>query len=256
MPILVSQTAPLEYQQVDSAQAVGVAAANSVAEVIRANPKAVILFPTGKTPLPMYAKLREMDINWSETHLFHLDEYVPTKAHGHNSGLHQSQTFGAYMNRELWNQPTVRTADRHYFQDNIHKPTRYEETLNKLGGADLVILGIGLNGHIAFIEPDFDPRPASPVWKAHRIQLAQSTIDANFPDKDETGYAEEAVTLGLETILASKRVLLLASGQNKQSIMAQAFGAEVLKLSPTPALPATYLRTHPQLTIIADFALS
>lgn len=246
----------LDYQQVDSAQAVGAAAAKVVADTIQGKPSAVILFPTGKTPLPMYENLRKMDLDWSETRLFHLDEYVPTKAHGHNTGLHQSQTFGAYMNRELWNQPVVRQADRYYFQDYIHKPSRYEDMINKLGGADLVILGIGLNGHIAFIEPDFDPRPASPVWKAHRIQLAQSTIEANFPDRQQTGYAEEAVTLGLETILDAKNVLLLASGQNKQAIMSEAFGSAHLNEPPRASLPATYLRNHPKLTIIADFALS
>ncbi len=244
----------LNYRYVDTAQAVGDAAADTVIETLKIKPDAVIVFPTGNTPLPMYAELRKADLDWSRSHLFHLDEYVPTTPHYDNPGLHQAQTYGAYMNRELWGCPALRTADRHYFQDYIHKPVRYEAQIEALGGADLIILGIGLNGHIAFIEPGFDPKPESQVWQAHRIQLAETTINANFPDKRQTGFAEEAVTLGLQTILSAKQVLLLASGENKIPVIREAFSAQKRHQPPTVSLPASYLRAHPNLTIIANFA--
>lgn len=222
------------------ARSVGQQAALLIARQIKDKPDASIVFPTGKTPLPLYAVLRQMSgLGWSKTRLFQLDEYVkPT-------GLQEPlpyETFATFLNRELWHHIG---GNKYYIQDYLACPDAYEKQLSENGGPDLVILGIGGNGHIAFNEPGSSPDSITRV-----VSLAPKTLNANFGDSNKAGYPTEAITMGLATILASKQIILLATGVNKQDIVAQAFAPDT---EPSVHCPASWLKRHPCLTVMTDF---
>jgi glucosamine-6-phosphate deaminase len=121
---------------------------------------------------------------------------------------------------------------------------RYEELIDQLGGIDLQLLGIGQNGHIGFNEPG---TPFESI--THLVKLADSTRQANarfFDQPDEV--PTHAITMGIATIMKSRKILLLASGEKKAPILSQLF----LKEEVDRKIPASILKTHPNVIVIAD----
>lgn len=227
----------------ESAAHVGEQAATLVTEQLRQKPASIIVFPTGNTPKPMYEFLRRTPAPlWRDSHLFHLDEYI------YPEGVSpKAERYADYMKRELWGHvPGV----KHYLADRIASPEAYEAELLALGqgGPDLVILGIGTNGHIAFNEPN-----ASPESLARVVNLSASTQRANFKENaGKPGYPVRAVTMGLKTILRARHILLLATGQDKRDIVRRALNPAT---PPDPAIPASWLKMHPNVTVLTDFAV-
>jgi glucosamine-6-phosphate deaminase len=220
------------------AQAVGQQAALMVAGQLRKKPESSIVFPTGNTPLPMYAALRAMpNVDWSKSRLFQLDEYMPPA----ESVLGAYETFATFMERELWGKIS---GHKYYIQDYLNNTQEYERLLSQDGGPDLVILGIGGNGHVAFNEPGSQPDSTMRI-----IDLAEQTIQSNFGRTDGSVPAQ-AMTLGLHNILQARQILLLATGAGKQAIVQQAFRPDV---PPTADCPASWLKRHPDVTVLTDF---
>ena len=121
----------------------------------------------------------------------------------------------------------------------------YEALIRKLGGVDLQLLGIGRNGHIGFNEPS-ETFPG----ECHCVDLAESTIEANkrfFESAEDV--PRQAYTMGIGTIMNAKKILLLASGEDKAEAMYQTMCGPI-----TPRVPASVLRLHRDVTIIADEA--
>ena len=119
----------------------------------------------------------------------------------------------------------------------------YEKLIEEHGGIDLQILGIGQNGHIGFNEPDNTLNT-----ETHLTKLTQSTIEANsrfFDSIDEV--PTHAITMGISTILKSKKIILLASGKNKHAVV-----KELLTNDINTNLPATMLKVHPDVVLIID----
>ena len=117
----------------------------------------------------------------------------------------------------------------------------YDKKIEAAGGIDLQLLGIGLDGHIGFNEPDSHFEKAT-----HRVVLDPSTIDANarfFESRDDV--PREAVTMGMGGIMGAKKVLLIANGKNKKDIVEKSFFGPI-----TPEVPASILQLHPDLTVI------
>jgi glucosamine-6-phosphate deaminase len=146
----------------------------------------------------------------------------------------------------------------HYLETNIYRHTNlpagrrftplavddYESLIQSAGGLDLIMVGIGHNGHIAFNEPG-TPKPS---W-THCTWLTESTRHANagiFGSADRVPTT--AVTMGVQTILAARRVFLIASGQQKHGILERALSDGV-----TSDLPASFLQEHPNLEVFTDF---
>ena len=122
---------------------------------------------------------------------------------------------------------------------------RYENFIHEIGGVDLQILGIGHNGHIAFNEPG-----TSFQSKTHIIDLAEDTRQANaryFDSIDDV--PTKAITMGIQTIMDSKEIILLVSGASKAEALKQLIHGEI-----TEQFPASVLRKHNHVTIIADEA--
>ncbi|ERM90862.1 glucosamine-6-phosphate deaminase [Caldanaerobacter subterraneus subsp. yonseiensis KB-1] len=219
-------------------------AAEIVKQQIKEKPNSVLGLATGSTPLGMYKYLIEMykkgEIDFSNVVTFNLDEYV---------GLSPDhpQSYHYFMYENFFNHVNIK-------KENIHIPNgvaedleeeceRYEKEIEKAGGIDLQILGIGVNGHIGFNEPD-----ESIDTKTHVVTLTEDTINANkrfFKSADEV--PRKAITMGLGSIMKARKIVLLASGKSKAKAI-----KETIKGKLTTKVPATVLALHPGVTIIID----
>ncbi|WP_282035304.1 glucosamine-6-phosphate deaminase [Metabacillus indicus] len=219
-------------------------AADIILEQVRNKSNSVLGLATGGTVLKTYQELilnhKENDISFAQVRTFNLDEYVGLSIKHENS-------YHSYMQKHLFNHIDIQFSNTFLpngeAEDLERECISYEAMIDHMGGIDLQLLGIGQNGHIGFNEPgtSFDS-------KTHIIKLEESTKLANsryFNSLDEV--PTHAVTMGISTIMQSKKILLLASGQHKASILHQLFKSDV-----TPDIPATILRNHPNVIIIAD----
>jgi glucosamine-6-phosphate deaminase len=235
----VEQVGNVCFIQLKDADAVGQEAALQVERVLIEKPGASIVFPTGKTPLPMYRHLRRIPyLRWISSRLFHLDEYIRP----YKTGPIPYELYADYMNRELWG---CVGGQKFYFAHYTERLEEYDALVRANGGPDLVILGIGSNGHIAFNEPGSPPDAPT-----RKIDLADQTLISNFGDVGKPGYPKQAATIGLKTILGARKIILLATGQGKQEIVRGALDPAV---PPSLNCPASWLKQHPCVTVIADF---
>jgi len=233
----------------DTASALASALATRVCAAIADRPALVLGLPTGHTPLPFYAALRaetaRAPIDWSAVRTFNLDEFVGLAADDPGS-------YRAYMQRELFDAVDI-ASDHIGFLDGRAPDLdaeceRYERAIAAAGGIDLMILGIGANGHIGFNEPasQLDAR-------AHRVRLLEPTRLANqawFGDRLER-VPVEALSMGMATILQSRRIVLIATGAVKAPAVARMLSGTI-----TTELPASFLQLHPDVTVMLDRAAS
>ena len=218
--------------------------AGEVAETIRNNPNIVLGLPTGSTPEAMYKELvllhQDQGLDFSRVITFNLDEYY---------GLATShpQSYHAYMDRHLFNHVNINRKNI-YIPDGMTKDIGdhcrlYEANIKRHGGIDLMLLGIGRDGHIAFNEP------ASSLTSRTRIKtLAPETIEDNarfFKSKDEV--PRYALTMGIGTIREAKKIILMANGKNK----AEAVGLTV-EGPVTHMVAASALQMHDRVVIYTD----
>ncbi len=224
---------------------VGQAAADLVAEKLRLKPASVLLLPTGRTPLPMYARLvarwRAERPDLSPVQTFNLDEFygLPPDHPG---------SYRTYMRRVLFDHLPVPSDNYHLLNGAAADPTEecraYEAKIEAAGGVDLAVLGIGANGHIGFNEPG-----STLASRTRLVTIEPTTRAANafLFDQRLDAVPQTALTVGIATILASRQVLLLVTGPSKAVALTHLLTGPV-----SPDFPASFLRLHPQVTILAD----
>ena len=222
----------------------GKLAADIFEEIVRNNPRCVLGLATGSTPLPLYRELIEREkagkIDFSKVRSANLDEYKGL------SGDHP-QSYRYFMNTNLFDHISIDKANT-IVPDGLAKDAKamcgeYEEKIKALGGVDIQLLGIGHDGHIGFNEP-CDYFPAT----THEVKLEQMTREANkrfFASIDEVPTA--AYTMGIGTVMAARKVLLIATGKDKAEIVKKSFFGPV-----TPQVPASILQFHHDVTVIVD----
>lgn len=232
----------MEVHVVPDAGALAVDAAARVAEVIATTPDALLLAATGETPMGCYAELgrlaRDGSLDASRLRVAQLDEYL---------GLSQADPRSLYgwMERALLAplrigaERVIRFDTEGVYAQRIR--SEYDAAIEAAGGIDLAILGLGPNGHLGFNEP-----PSESDAPTRVVTLDAATLVSN------AGYWQDAVppravTAGMSVILAARRVLLLVSGERKASILGR-----MLESEPSATLPASFLRQHPSVTVIAD----
>ena len=194
--------------------------ANIVSAQVIMKPNCVLGLATGSTPIGLYKQLVEWynkgDLDFSEVMTVNLDEY---------KGLSRDndQSYYYFMHQNLFDHVNIPAENTHLPNgmepDSQKECQEYTNLIQSLGGVDLQLLGIGHNGHIGFNEPGeaFDKQ-------VHCVNLTQSTIEANkrfFASADDV--PKQAYTMGIKTIMQAKKILIVASGEDKAEIVRDAF---------------------------------
>ncbi|WP_417571099.1 glucosamine-6-phosphate deaminase [Parolsenella catena] len=221
-------------------------AADILAAQIQLKPNCVLGLATGTTPIGAYQglikKYESGSLDFSEVRTYNLDEY---------RGLtHEDpQSYHYFMNDQLFNHVNIDPA-------NVHVPdgantdadaacADYDRMVAEAGYCDLQLLGIGRNGHIGFNEPADEFSKGT-----HCVDLTESTIEANSRlfEKEED-VPRQAYTMGTQTIMNARCILVVANGENKaQAVRDMCFGPIV------PTCPASILQLHPNVFVVCDDA--
>lgn len=212
-----------------------------IAELVRNKPNCVLGLATGSSPIGTYeylAKECRNGLDFSGVTSVNLDEYV---------GLDGSndQSYRYFMNENLFKKINIDINNTYVpngcASDLVCEGKSYDELIKSLGGIDLQLLGIGLDGHIGFNEPE-----EFFTAETHPVKLDESTIEANarfFASKDDVPTM--AITMGMMSIMQAKSIVLIANGAKKWSILEKALFGKI-----TPFVPASILQLHPNLTVI------
>lgn len=227
-----------------TAEAAAGLVARIIARELRANPHLVLGLATGKTMERVYRQLVHMHqtehLDFSLCRTFNLDEYVGLFPSDPNSYRH-------YMNHHLFRHVNIDLRNTHLpnglAADLEAECRRYEELIQRAGGIDLQLLGIGRAGHIGFNEP------LSALRSRTRVKaLTPTTIKQNAPlFGGEDKVPRRAITMGVGTIIEARRCLLLATGESKAEVVARAVEGPI-----TSMVTATALQLHPRCTVIVD----
>ncbi len=219
-------------------------AANYLIDKVQTNPSIVLGLATGGTPLGTYKRLikdhEQNGTSYKKVTTYNLDEYVGFSSENPNS-------YHAFMYNNLFEKVDIPTTNVHLPSgtalDLVEECKGYEKRIEEAGGIDVQLLGMGSNGHIGFNEPGTSFQATTQI-----VELAQSTREANarfFDDIKEVPY--QAITMGIATIMKSKEILLLVSGESKNDAMKKLMKGEV-----DESFPASILNKHSHVTIIAD----
>lgn len=229
---------------VDNYEEMSKTAAKLVASQITLKPNSVLGLATGSTPQGMYQGLVKRyqvgDLDFSECTSFNLDEYY---------GLDQSneQSYYYFMQENLFKHINLKPENINIPSGNVDdieaECVRYEKAIKAAGGIDIQVLGIGVNGHIGFNEPDVKFEA-----QTHLVELDEQTIESNarfFNSREEV--PTKAISMGIKTIMHSRKIVLLANGASKADAI-----FKTIKGNITPDVPASILQLHLDVTVIID----
>lgn len=221
-------------------------AANIISAQIILKPDSVLGLATGSTPIGAYRQLidwyRMGDLDFSGIRSVNLDEYLGLSAD-------DSRSYACFMRKNLFDAINIKPENTFIPDGCATDPTeecaRYNQLIRTLGGIDLQLLGIGNNGHIGFNEPG-----DCFAKETHPVRLTENTIAANarfFSSVEEV--PKYALSTGIKNIMQAKRILLIASGTAKAEALFATICGPI-----TPAVPASILQLHENVTIVADDA--
>lgn len=223
------------------------ALAAEVARAVRSNPRLILGLPTGQTPVPFYRELssvhRDEGVDFSRVATFNLDEFV-------GLGPSDLRTYRAFMQRHLFDHVNVARRRIHILngaaEDLEAECRRYERALARSGGLDLLILGLGANGHIGFNEPG-----RCLIARTHRAPLTRATRRTNAAlfNYRPADVPREALSMGMATILDARRIVMLATGAAKAGSVARMVNGPI-----TTRLPASFLQLHHDAEVWLDRA--
>jgi glucosamine-6-phosphate deaminase len=233
----------MQLERLPDAQAVAGRAADLVAETVRAKPEAVLLLPAGRTPVPLYAELvrraRAGALDLGRTRLFQLDELA-------GIGPGDARGFLSFFRQHLV-QPLGLAARFSGIDGSARDPAaeieRHRRALAECGPADLVLLGLGPNGHVAFNEP------GSELADPARVVTLGATTLAGLAHQFPNDCPRRGLTLGLAEIASGARLVMLVTGASKAEML-----AHLLRGRASRERPATLLLGHPRFVVLADAA--
>ena len=221
------------------------AIAERIAVALTDKPDLVLGLPTGKSPIPTYAELRRMygagAIDFGRARTFNLDEFAGV-------GADHPGSFRRFMDQHLFGHVNLEPSRIQFLNgtadDLDAECERYEREIASAGGIDLLLLGIGSNGHIGFNEPG-DELSARP----HRVELHEVTRRDNAPlFGGEAGRVpREALSMGMATILSAAAIVLIATGERKARCVERMIRGPL-----TTRLPASFLQTHRSVELFLD----
>lgn len=223
---------------------IGAAAGKLYVDYINANPDCVLGFATGASPVPTYNYIvdeyKKGNVSFKGVKTFNLDEYCDLPKNHKNS-------YFTFMQENLFSKVDLDQNNIDFLDGNADpdaESKRYAESIKTKGGIDIQLLGIGRNGHIAFNEPS--DKFTDEAWK---VTLTQSTIDANSIYFDDIPMPHYAMTMGIGSIMRSKKIILIATGASKAEAVKNMIKGEV-----TPQCPASILQQHNDVVVFLDEA--
>jgi len=229
------------------ANAVARRLAARVADALRANPSLVLGLPTGRTPLLLYEELvrlaKDGKADFAAATTFNLDEFIGIPATHPGS-------YRSFMQRHLFDHVNIDPSRINFLDgsapDAEAEGCRYEKAIEKAGGIDLLILGIGTNGHVGFNEPS-----RGLAARTHRVTLKPETRRSNAAlfGGDPEAVPAEALSMGMGTIFDARSVVLVATGERKAPCVEQLVSGPI-----TTELPASFLQLHANVEIMLDKA--
>ncbi|WP_047029263.1 glucosamine-6-phosphate deaminase [Hoeflea sp. IMCC20628] len=240
---LPSSTA-VTVRQFASADAASRALADDVTAAIAAKPELILGLPTGKTFIAVYramvASYRRKELSFKSIRSFNLDEYLGLSPEDYGS-------FAHYMKIHFFDHVDIHRNNVHIpsgtADDAIKAAEAYEALIEAQGGIDMQLLGIGRNGHIGFNEPGSTRESCTRV-----VDLTASTLASNTSDFPHGHLPPtQAITMGIDTILSARRIILLATGQAKAAAVYSALHGPISVNN-----PASFLRFHGDVTLFAD----
>ena len=213
---------------------------------VKSTPDAILGLATGASPVATYKKLiaayNNGEVSFKDVKTFNLDEYCSIPATDKNS-------YYTFMHENLFNFIDVK-------EENVHVPdgnpenaeeycASYDASIKEAGGIDIQVLGIGRNGHIGFNEPADEFTAGT-----YKVQLTESTIEANkIYFESENDVPREAITMGVQSIINAKEIILIAEGDAKAQAIHDMIKGEV-----SPSCPASILQKHNNVHIFIDKA--
>lgn len=226
--------------------------ANEIAQLIRVkqekNKACVLGLATGSSPIKVYEELvrmhKEEGLSFSNVITFNLDEYYPMSKESNQSYFH-------FMHQHLFNHIDINPENVNIpdgtlaFDDLTQYCIDYEMKIKAAGGLDFQLLGIGRTGHVGFNEPGSHINSGTRIITLDHITRVDASSDFNGIDN----VPKRAVTMGVSTILRSKRIVLMAWGQNKADIIKRTIQGDI-----SAEVPATFLQNHDNTTFVLDQA--
>lgn len=217
------------------------AAAERLAAVLRRRTAQVLLLPVGRTAVPIYRELTRLHAAgrapFRRATTFNVDEL--------RVAPDDPRRFRSFMEKHLFQKVDVDPRKVRFLRGDAPDPdrecTRYERELGREGPADVAFVGIGVNGHVAYLEPGRSLPP-----KTSLVRLSESTRRGLAADGIRPA-PRQAFTVGIETILSARAILLVATGRRKAAPVAAALEGPV-----TSRCPASFLSLHPRLTVLLD----
>jgi glucosamine-6-phosphate deaminase len=224
--------------------------AQEIADLIKfkqsSNTTCVLGLATGSSPIKVYEELvrlhKEESLSFSNVVTFNLDEYYPMNKEN-------NQSYYYFMHQHLFNHidikpENINIPDGTVAIDNLTQYcVDYENKIIKAGGLDFQLLGIGRTGHVGFNEPGSHINSGTRIITLDHITRVDASSDFNGIDY----VPKRAITMGVSTILRSKRIVLMAWGKNKASIINRTIQGEI-----SPEIPATFLQNHDNATFVLD----
>ncbi len=220
-------------------------AASIVAEQIAAHPGSAITLPTGETPRGMYEALTRMilagELDFTSVEFFCLDDYL-------GKGIHDETSLTAWLDKAFLTPAGLDGPNIHFVptlaSDPVRAANEYEAAIQTLGGFELAVLGLGPNGHIGFNEP------GSPIDSRTRVvDLTEEsrTQNAAYYDSDQA-IPNQAMTIGIGTLLEARQIVLIVSGSGKAGILRDSLEGPV-----STEVPGSFLQTvGERLTVITE----
>ena len=233
----------MEVRVMENTFEISKAVSSIIIDEVKRNPKAVLGFATGASPVETYKRLIEAyengEVSFKSITTFNLDEYCGLTREDENSYFY-------FMKVNLFGKTDIDFARVNFLSGDEAESEKscreYSEKIAAAGGIDIQLLGIGTNGHIGFNEPS-DSFSDGPF----KVKLTQSTINSNskyFKDKKMPRYA---LTMGIGDIMRAKKILLIATGESKANAVFKMIKGEV-----TPSCPASVLQNHSNAVIYLD----
>lgn len=234
----------------DDANSASLAVAHEIADLITLKQSeglpCVLGLATGSSPIKVYKELvrlhKEEGLSFKNVITFNLDEYYPMEKN-------DPQSYWHFMHKHLFDHIDINPANIHIPSGTIEKDkvreycNQYEENIQKAGGIDFQLLGIGRTGHIGFNEPGSNVNSATRMVTLNKV----TKTDAASSFGGYKNVPEKAITMGVGTVLSARRIVLLAWGEAKASIIEKAIEGEI-----STQIPATFLQEHNNTTFVID----